>query len=101
MILNWKCIDRNECWLVYLYQDSTFQSNRFYLLMLNNVDGSLSLHNRSSPLPGHLTVVFSWMLYVWFNTHINVEKITNQEKAQARVVFDNFKKIIYIFIVSI
>ena len=43
-------------------------------------------------MPGYLAVVFSCMLCVVFDKYINVEKITNQEKAQARVVFDNFKK---------
>ena len=83
--------DIDECWLVYLRGYGTFK-NGFYSLFMSNIDGSMSLHTHSGPSPGYLTVVFSCMLCVVFNNYINVEKITNQEKAQARVVFDNFKK---------
>ena len=37
-------------------------------------------------------MVFSCISCVLFDNYINFEKITNQEKAQARVIFDNFKK---------
>ena len=32
-------VNTNECWLVYLHHDGTFQDNGFYLLLLNKVDG--------------------------------------------------------------
>ena len=70
----------------------TFQDNGFYSLLLNKVDGNMSLYTHSGPLPGNLTVVFSCMLCVLFDNYINVEKVTNQEKVQARVIFDNFRK---------
>ena len=84
-------VNTNECWLVYLQGNGTFK-NGFYSLFVNNVDGSISLHTHRDPFPGYLAVIFSCMLCIAFDNHINVEKITNQEKAQARVVFDNFKK---------
>ena len=50
------------------------------------------MRTHKGPFPGYLAEIFSCMLFVVFDNYINVEKITNQEKAQARVVFDNFKK---------
>ena len=78
-------------WLVYLHGNSTFPNSGFYSL-LSRMDGIMLLYTHSGPLPGYLTVISSCMLYVLFANSTNVEKITNQEKAQARVVFDNFKK---------
>ena len=86
-----KHINTNECWLVYLHGNGTFK-NGFYSLLVDSIDGSMSLHTHGDPDPGYLTVAFSCILYVVFDNYINIEKITNQEKAQARVIFDNFKQ---------
>ena len=84
-------INTNECWLVYLHGNGTFKSG-FYELLIDSIDGSMSLHTHKDPELGYLAVAFSCMLYVVFDNYINIEKITNQEKAQARVIFDNFKQ---------
>ena len=84
-------VDADEHWLVYLHDNSTFPNSGFYSL-LGRMDGIMLLYTHSGPLPGYLTVISSCMLYVCFDNFTNVEKITTQEKAQARVVFDNFKK---------
>ena len=86
-----KHINTNECWLVYLHGNGTFK-NGFYSLLVDSINGSMSLHTHGDPDPGYLTVAFSCILYVVFDNYINIEKITNQEKAQARVTFDNFKQ---------
>ena len=84
-------VDADEYWLVYLHGNSTFLNSGFYSL-LSRIDGMMFLYTHSGPLSGYLTVISSCMLYVLFDNSTNFEKITNQEKAQARVVFDNFKK---------
>ena len=84
-------VSTDEYWLVYLHCDSNLQNSGFYSL-LSRMDGNVFLYAHNGPLPGYLTVVFSCMLYVFFDISINIEKITIQEKAQARVVLDKFKK---------
>ena len=70
-------VGTNECWLVYLHGKGIVK-NGFYSLLVNNVDGSISLRTHKDPYSGYLTVVFSCILSVVFDNYINVEKITNQ-----------------------